>query len=157
MKAAATILSRVEDLCDGTLSPERLLAATPDELRGCGLSRPKAGYLHGLAEQLTSGALNLEDLGTLDDEEVVDRLTSIKGIGAWSAHMILIFDLHRPDILAHGDLGVQDATRMVLGLEDRPSPGELQALAEPWRPYRSIACWYLWTERDARLQAQGKR
>lgn len=157
VKAGATVYGRIEELCDGQVTAKSLQRASADQLRGCGLSRAKVGYVQDLADRTLAGDLPLDRLEDLGDEAVVDALTQVKGIGVWTAQMVLIFDLHRPDVLATGDLGVRDGARRVLGLEQRPSPGELERLADPWRPYRSLSCWYLWKERDRQLQAAGKR
>lgn len=157
VKAGATVYGRIETLCDGPVTPQAIQAASDEQLRACGLSRAKVGYVQDLAQRTLDGQLALDRLHELDDEAVVETLTQVKGIGRWTAQMVLIFDLHRPDILATGDLGVRDGARRVLELDERPSPAELETLAEPWRPYRSVACWYLWKERDRQLQAAGKR
>lgn len=157
VKAGATVYGRIETLCDGQVTPEAIQEASDDQLRACGLSRAKVGYVQDLAHRTLAGELPLGSLDELEDQAVVDALTQVKGIGVWTARMVLIFDLHRPDVLASGDLGIRDGARRVLGLETRPSPGELEQLADPWRPYRSLACWYLWKERDRQLQDAGKR
>lgn len=157
VKAGATVYGRIETLCDGHVTAEAIDQASAEQLRACGLSRPKVGYVQDLARQTIDGELALDRLDTMDDESVLDALTQVKGIGRWTANMVLIFELHRPDVLATGDLGVRDGARRLLELEARPTPAELERLAEPWRPYRSLACWYLWQERDRQLQAAGKR
>ena len=126
-------------------TPQQILADDPDELRvACGFSRAKVAYLRSLAEHVLSGELELDRLPDLDDDQVLRELTAVKGIGEWTAHMFLMFTLHRPDVLPTGDLGVRNAAMRAYGLERPPAPAELQALAEPWRPYRTRACLYLW-------------
>jgi DNA-3-methyladenine glycosylase II len=145
VKAAQAIWARLVDRFGGTPTPEQILADDPDELRvACGFSRAKVAYLRSLAEHVLSGELELERLPDLDDGQVMRELTAVKGIGEWTAHMFLMFTLHRPDVLPTGDLGVRNAAMRAYGLERPPAPAELQALAEPWRPYRTRACLYLW-------------
>ena len=126
-------------------STEQILHDDPDELRvAVGLSHAKVRYLRSLAEHLVSGELDLENLDELTDDEVVARLVTVKGIGEWSAHMFLMFQLARPDVLAVGDLGIRRAVERAYRLPGMPTPAELTALAEPWRPYRTAACLVLW-------------
>ena len=148
-KAARTIYERVIALFDGrTPSPEALLAADPEALRAAGLSRAKVSYLRSLAEHVLAGELELERLPALPDDEVVDQLVAVKGLGTWTAHMFLIFHLRRPDVLPTGDLGVRRAVQLAYGLEGLPAPAELERMAEPWRPHRSLASLYLWRSLD---------
>jgi DNA-3-methyladenine glycosylase II len=146
VKAAAAIWNRLLARFGGrTPTPEQILADDPEELRiACGFSHAKVAYLRSLAEHVRDGELHLDRLGELPDGEVVRELTAIKGIGEWTAHMFLMFTLRRPDVLAAGDLGVRNAAMRAYGLEKPPSPAALEALAEPWRPYRTRACLYLW-------------
>ena len=109
-----------------------------------GLSHAKTRSLRSLAEHVVSGELELDSLDALDDDEVMADLVAVKGIGAWSAHMFLMFQLGRPDVLAVGDLGIRRAVERAYGLDALPTPAELTALAEPWRPYRTMACRILW-------------
>ncbi|MCU0258972.1 MAG: DNA-3-methyladenine glycosylase 2 family protein [Solirubrobacteraceae bacterium] len=130
-------------------TPEEILADDPEELRAAaGLSRAKTTFLRSLAEHVVSGELDLEHVSTLPDDELIRELTAVKGIGEWSAHMFLMFQLRRPDVLAVGDLGVRRAVQRAYELEDLPSPSELTAIAEPWRPYRTTACRVLWWSLD---------
>ncbi|HEX8648605.1 MAG TPA: DNA-3-methyladenine glycosylase [Thermoleophilaceae bacterium] len=148
-KAARSIYDRVTALFGGrTPSPEELLAYDPEELRGAGLSRAKVTYMRSLAEHVVDGSLELDRLNELSDEEILTELTAVKGLGAWTAHMFLIFHLQRPDVLPVGDLGVRNAARQLYGLDELPKPAELEALGEPWRPYRSLASLYLWRSLD---------
>ena len=148
-KAARTIYGRLADLYGGSApTPEQLLETDPDELRGVGLSRAKAAYLRSLAEHVLSGELELDRLSELPDSEVSAQLTAVKGIGQWTADMFLIFHLRRPDVLPVGDLGIRRAVQIAYGLEELPGASELTGIAEPWRPYRSLACLYLWRSLD---------
>jgi DNA-3-methyladenine glycosylase II len=147
LAAAATISGRLAALSgkeDGFPPPRRLLDLTVEELRGCGLSGAKVGFLRDLAERWSDGTLRPEELPGLGDEEVIARLTAVKGIGLWTAHMVLIFGLARPDVLPVGDLGVREAAARLYGLEARPAPAQLERLTAPWRPYRSYGSRYLW-------------
>jgi DNA-3-methyladenine glycosylase II len=147
VRAADTISGRLAALGEeaGSFpSPQRLLGIAPGELRGCGLSGAKTTYLRDLAERWTDGSLRAEEIPALDDAEVIARLTAVKGVGVWTAHMVLIFGLARPDVLPVGDLGVREASARLYGLPERPGPAELERLAEPWRPFRSYGARYLW-------------
>ena len=150
VKAAQAIWRRLIARYDGvTPTPEQILADDADELRvAAGFSRAKVVYLRSLAEHVVSGALALDRLDALSDGDVIRELTAVKGIGEWSAHMFLMFTLHRPDVLAVGDLGIRNAARAAYGLEAAPKTAELEAIAEPWRPYRTRACLYLWRSLD---------
>jgi DNA-3-methyladenine glycosylase II len=150
VKAARAIYGRLLERFGGrTPTPEELLAEDPDALRtSVGFSRAKVVYLRSLAEHVLSGELDLARLVELPDEEVQRDLVAVKGIGEWTAHMFLMFTLHRPDVLAVGDLGIRNAVKRAYGLEAVPGPAELTALAEPWRPYRTRACEYLWRSLD---------
>lgn len=143
-KAAATILSRVVALCEGGPTPERLEALTDAQLRSAGLSGQKTRYMRDLSRRVLDGTLRLSDIEALTDEEVIDALTSVKGIGRWTAEMFLIFRLQRQDVLPVGDLGIVKAVQRNYGMRRVPSPKHLVKLGEQWRPYRSVACWYLW-------------
>ena len=148
-KAAATIYGRLAALFDDKApTPEALLAVDPDDLRAAGLSRAKASYLRSLAEHVISGELELDRLTDLSDEEAIEQLTAVKGLGPWTAHMFLIFHLGRPDVLPVGDLGVRRGAQLAYGMEQLPTPAELTEMAEPWRPHRSLACLYLWRSLD---------
>jgi DNA-3-methyladenine glycosylase II len=148
--AARAIYGRLTARFDGRPpTPQELLADDPEELRAAaGLSRAKVGFLRSLAEHVVSGELELERLDELDDEDVIAELVAVKGIGEWSAHMFLMFHLERPDVLAVGDLGVRRAIELGYGLDALPKPAEIEQLAEPWRPHRTLACRYLWRSLD---------
>ena len=125
-------------------TPEAVLALDVAQLRAAGLSGPKAAYVHALAERVGHGDLSLESLDVLPDDEVIEMLSSIKGIGRWSAQMILIFRLHRPDVWPIGDLGIVRGLERLHNLRKTPTPARLEKLGDVWRPYRSVAAWYLW-------------
>jgi DNA-3-methyladenine glycosylase II len=144
--AARAIWRKLIARFDGrTPTPQEILADDPDELRvAAGFSRAKVAYLRSLAEHVIAGELELDRLAELPDDEVIRELTAVKGIGEWSAHMFLMFTLHRPDVLPTGDLGIRNAIQRAYGLATPPKPAEMEAIAEPWRPFRTRACLYLW-------------
>jgi DNA-3-methyladenine glycosylase II len=145
VKAAATIYGRVLDLFGRTTpSPQQLLEAQPQALRDVGLSWRKVEYVRDLAAHVLSGELELDRLDQLSDDEVVAEITAIRGFGVWSAQMFLIFFLERPDVLPAGDLGIRRAVQVAYELDELPAPTELERIAQPWRPHRSLACVYLW-------------
>jgi DNA-3-methyladenine glycosylase II len=148
-KAARTIYGRMLELFDGHApAPRQLLAADPDAIRAAGLSRPKISYLRDLADHVEKGELELDRLDDLPDEEVIEQLTAVKGIGEWSAHMFLMFHLRRPDVLPVGDQGIRNAVRVEYRLRKLPDAKRLEKIAMPWRPYRTLACLYLWSSLD---------
>ena len=144
--AARAIWTKLLAYFDGRVpTPQEILDQDPETLRAAaGFSRAKVVYLRSLAEHVLAGELELERLAELPDDEVIEALTAVKGIGEWSSHMFLMFTLHRPDVLAVGDLGVRNAAMRAYDLPAPPKPAELEALAEPWRPHRTRACLYLW-------------
>jgi len=145
MSAAATIRRRLVAACrPRRLSPAALLALSEAELQAVGLSRQKRAYLRDLSEHFARRRLSGARLRRLDDEAVVERVTEVKGIGRWTAEMLLIFSLERPDVWPIDDLGLQTAARRLVGVEQRLERDTLLALGEPWRPYRTYATWYLW-------------
>jgi DNA-3-methyladenine glycosylase II len=126
-------------------TPAEILADDPEELRAAaGLSHAKVRYLRSLAEHVISGELELERLDELKDEEVIAELLAVKGLGRWSADIFLMFHLERPDVLPVGDLGIRRAIQRAYGLEELPDAAAIERIAEPWRPYRTLACRYLW-------------
>jgi DNA-3-methyladenine glycosylase II len=148
-KAAASIWARVTELFDDrTPSPAQLLAAEAQSLRDAGLSWSKVGFLKDLAQRVEDRRLDLDRLGELADEDVVAELTGIKGVGRWTAEMFLIFHLARPDVVSTGDLGIRRAAQIAYELEDLPGPADLDRIAAPWRPHRTLACLYLWRSLD---------
>ncbi|MFN8525001.1 MAG: DNA-3-methyladenine glycosylase [Chloroflexota bacterium] len=148
-KAATAILNKVlAVLPGGELTPAGLVAAEFEQLRACGLSRQKATYVTDLAARVHSGELELHGLPRLEEADVIAQLTQVKGIGRWTAHMFLMFTLGRPDILAVDDLGIRTAIKRAYELEEMPTPGQMEEIAEPWRPYRTHACSCLWNSID---------
>jgi DNA-3-methyladenine glycosylase II len=148
-KAARTIYGRMLELFGGHApTPKQLLAVDPEKIRAAGLSRPKVGYLRDLAQHVEDGELELERLDDLSDEEVIEQLTAVKGIGEWSAHMFLMFHLHRPDVLPVGDQGIRNAIKTQYRLRKPPDAKRMEKIAKPWRPYRTLACLYLWSSLD---------
>jgi DNA-3-methyladenine glycosylase II len=142
--AARTIYNRMLDRFGGhPPTPEQILADDPEELRSVGLSRPKIGYLRSLAEHVLAGELELHRLDELPDEQVISELVAVKGLGEWTAHMFLMFQLERPDVMAPGDLGIRRAIERAYALEE-PDRETLERLADRWRPHRTLACRYLW-------------
>jgi DNA-3-methyladenine glycosylase II len=150
-RAADAMFRKLTERFGGRLpTPAELLADDPDELRpAVGLSRAKTTYLRSLAEHVLDGSLQLESLSELPDDEVITELTAVKGIGTWSADVFLIFHLGRPDVLAVGDLAIRRAAMNLYALPALPSPAELEAIAEPWRPWRTLGSLYLWRSLDA--------
>ncbi|MGA9876641.1 MAG: DNA-3-methyladenine glycosylase [Solirubrobacteraceae bacterium] len=146
VKAGAAIYGRLQERFGGRPpTPQELLADDPEELRlAAGLSRSKVGFMRSLAEHILSGELELERLDDLSDEDVMAELVAVKGIGEWTAHMFLMSHLHRPDVLAPGDLGIRRAIERAYGLEEIPDQETVERLAERWRPHRTLACRYLW-------------
>lgn len=147
-KAAATIAARVDALLDGLPMPARVAAVSDAQLRSAGLSGQKVSYLRDLCARIADGSLPLDALDRMPDDEVIAALTRVKGIGRWTAEMFLMFRLHRPDVLPVGDLGIVKAVQRAYRLRTLPSPTRLLRLGESWRPYRSVACWYLWASLD---------
>jgi DNA-3-methyladenine glycosylase II len=144
-KAAATIFARLtEPYRDGMPTPEELLAADEKDLRAAGLSGRKVEYLRDLARHVAEGELELESLAAMSDEEVIEEITAVRGFGRWTAEMFLIFHLGRPDVLPLGDLGIRRAVERAYSLDELPDEDELERIAEPWRPQRTLACLYLW-------------
>lgn len=145
-KAAETIHGRVVALVDGAggVTPAGVLAADPLALRAAGVSGPKIAYLRDLAGRVEAGQLDLDALDLHSDEDVITAITAVKGLGRWSAEMFLMFQLNRADIFPAGDLGIVKGMQLLLGMKRRPAPVTMLRAAENWRPYRSVAAWYLW-------------
>jgi DNA-3-methyladenine glycosylase II len=156
-KAAATIAARFNALLDGLPTPARIDAVSDAALRAVGLSGQKIRYMRDLCARVTDGSLPLTQLASLGDEEVIAALTQVMGIGRWSAEMFLMFRLHRPDVLPVGDLGIVKAVQRAYRLRKTPDAARLRQIGEPWRPYRSIACWYLWASLDNAPAARPSR
>lgn len=176
-KAALTIFKRFSALAGDPLTPEGILKLTPEQMRSVGLSKQKSSYLFDMAERAQRGALDFSRILKMSDEEVIEHLTQVKGVGVWTAHMFLMFTLRRPDILPTGDFGIRMAmykhylarrakaaakksangnARRVKGPKAPepkialPKPDQMEKIAARWSPYRSIACWYLWKSLDVK-------
>ena len=144
-KAARTIYGRVTDIFGGSApTPEQLLGASEEDLRGAGLSGRKVEYVRDLATHVLDGELELDRLGDLSDEEVIAEIVAVRGLGQWTAEMFLLFHLERPDVLSGGDLGIRKAVQIEYALETRPAPLQVLEIGEAWRPHRSLASLYLW-------------
>ena len=144
-KAANAIYNRFINYYDNKqVTPTRILNSSNDNLKKVGLSNRKIDYLKDLASHVYDGRINLEELPTMNDEEIINKLVNVKGIGRWTSEMFLIFSLGRQDVLPVTDLGVRKAIQKVYSLSELPKPNTMMQIAEPWRPYRSIATWYLW-------------
>lgn len=151
VKAARSIRAKFLMLFDGTFpSPEQIQAKTIDELRSAGLSNAKARYIQDLALHVQNKTIRLDILNTLSNEEIVRELTTVRGIGEWTAHMFLMFCMGRLDILPYGDLGIKNGIQKLYGLDHLPTPVEVQeiALNHHWAPYESVASWYVWQSLD---------
>jgi DNA-3-methyladenine glycosylase II len=152
-KVASVILGRLIALLPGgVVTPDAILKLTPARMRKAGLSKQKTAYIRDLARKTNKGHVKFEALPDLTDLEVIEHLTQVKGIGVWTAHMFLIFALRRPDVLATGDLGVRIAIQKAYELAELPLPKQVEELAAPWRPYSSVAVWYLWRSLDSTAQ-----
>jgi DNA-3-methyladenine glycosylase II len=143
-KAAATIFGRLRKATGQRFTGRAFLKLTPEQLRACGLSRQKIASLQDLAERVVRREIVFHKLVDLQDEEIIAKLSQVRGVGVWTAQMFLIFALERPNVMPLADLGIRHAVRKAYGLEELPKPGELSKLAEKWHPYCSIASWYLW-------------
>ncbi|KAF8022819.1 hypothetical protein BT93_F0361 [Corymbia citriodora subsp. variegata] len=145
-KAGTSIYTRFIALCGGEAGvlPETVLALDPHQLRQIGVSARKASYLHDLARKYQNGILSDSAIVNMDDKSLFTMLTMVNGIGSWSVHMFMIFSLHRPDVLPINDLGVRKGVQLLYGLDELPRPSQMDQLCEKWRPYRSVASWYIW-------------
>ncbi|MBZ5729323.1 MAG: DNA-3-methyladenine glycosylase [Acidobacteriia bacterium] len=143
-RVASVIFGRLAKAAGGALTPGNILKLRPARMRALGLSKQKTAYIRDLARHTRDGNVAFEELLALTDEAVIERLTQVKGIGEWTVHMFLIFALRRTDVLPTGDLGIRNAIRKAYGLAELPSPAEMVAMAERWRPYCTVASWYLW-------------
>jgi len=147
-KAAITIFKRFADAAGDPVTPEGILKMTEQQMRAAGLSKQKSAYLRDLAEKTKAGLLEFERLPDLPEDEVIEHLTQVKGIGVWTAHMFLMFTLKRPNVLPTGDYGVQVAMKKHYKKRKLPKPIQMEKIARVWEPYRSVACWYLWRSLD---------
>ena len=148
-KAAATIFGRLAAAAQAEpITPESILRLRPQKMRALGLSTQKMTYIRELARLTRKGEVDFKRCLTLEDAAVVEHLTRVKGIGVWTVHMFLIFALRRPDVLPTGDLGIRAAIKKAYNLPELPKPVEMEQLAAAWRPYSSVATWYLWRSLD---------
>jgi DNA-3-methyladenine glycosylase II len=147
-KAAVTIFNRFAALAGDPLTPEGILKLSDAQLRAVGLSKQKSSYLKDLAKKTSDGLLNFARLPEMTDEEVIEHLTQVKGIGEWTAHMFLMFSLRRQNVLPTGDYGVQVAIKKHYKKRKLPKAKDMEKIARAWEPYRSVACWYMWRSLD---------
>ena len=150
-KAAVTIFKRFSDLAGTPLTPAGILKLTDAQMRSVGLSKQKSSYLKDMAQRAAQGELDFSRLGEMTDDEVIEHLTQVKGVGVWTAHMFLMFTLRRPNVLPTGDYGVQNAIRKHYRKRKLPKPAQMEKIAKCWEPYRTVACWYLWRSLDVKL------
>jgi len=143
-RVASVIFERLAKAAGGRLTPESILKLRPARMRTLGLSKQKTAYIRDLACHARDGHVIFEELHAMDDAAVIERLTEVKGIGVWTVHMFLIFALRRTDVLPTGDLGIRNAIRKAYGLAAPPTPADMEAMALRWRPYCTVASWYLW-------------
>jgi DNA-3-methyladenine glycosylase II len=153
--AAAAIHRRFVALFDGNLSPKAVLAVSPRRLRAAGLSGRKVASMRDLAAKVVDGTIQLQRIGRLPDEEIITRLSAVRGIGRWTAEMFLIFQLRRLDVWPVGDYGVRTGYALAYGFRTRPTPKQLEVEGERFRPYRTVAAWYCW--RAVHEQRQQRR
>jgi len=147
-KAAVSIFNRFTEAAGNPLTPGGILKLSAAQMRAVGLSKQKSSYLRDLAEKTQAGLLEFERMRQMTDEEVIQHLVQVKGVGVWTAHMFLIFTLRRPDVLPVGDYGVQSAIKKHYRKRKLPRPKDMEKIARVWVPYRSIASWYLWRSMD---------
>ncbi len=151
VKAAATIEGRFKSLFPEPIPlPEHILTIPHEKLREAGLSNAKANYVRDLAQHIVDGTLKLDELDTLSDPEIIKKLTAVKGIGEWTAHMFLMFVMGRPNVLAVGDLGIKAGIQKLYNLKYLPTPEQVSEIATKnnWSPYQTAACWYIWHAKD---------
>jgi DNA-3-methyladenine glycosylase II len=143
-RVASVIFARLAKAAGGKLTPENILKLRPARMRALGLSKQKTIFIRDLARHARDGRVVFEELMALDDAAVIERLTQVKGVGVWTVHMFLIFALRRTDVLPTGDLGIRNAIRKAYGMAEPPTPADVEAMALRWRPYCTVASWYLW-------------
>ncbi|MCB0395200.1 MAG: DNA-3-methyladenine glycosylase 2 family protein [Flavobacteriales bacterium] len=143
-KAADTIWKRMMDVINHDMNPQNILRYSPDQLRAAGLSNAKASWVLDLSKRVHEGMVDFHAMKNMDDETVKKNLIELKGIGSWTADMFLMFSLNRMDILPVGDVGIQRAIREQYGFKSGPSERTMNRISSPWKPYRTIGCWYLW-------------
>lgn len=147
-KAAETIFKRFVALAGDPVLPECILKLSDAQLRSVGLSKQKSSYLKDMAQRASRGELDFARLPAMTDDQVIEHLTQVKGVGVWTAHMFLMFTLKRPDVLPTGDYGIRAAMKKHYKKRKMPTPEQMQKIAKTWSPYRSVACWYLWRSLD---------
>jgi DNA-3-methyladenine glycosylase II len=143
-KVASVIFGRLVTAVKGDVTPESVLKLRPSRMRTLGFSGQKTNYIRDLARHARDGSVTFHDLAELSDAEIIERLTAVKGIGVWTVHMFLIFAMQRLDVLPTGDLGIRAAIKKAYNLEALPTPVEMETMAIRWRPYCTVASWYLW-------------
>jgi DNA-3-methyladenine glycosylase II len=143
-KAASTIFGRVQKAVGRSFSATAFLKVEPETLRACGLSRQKLASLTDLAERVASRQISFKKLPALDNEDVLEVLTQVRGVGVWTAQIFMMFALQRPNVLPVSDFGIRNAVRQAYGLKEMPKPADLHKIAEPWHPHCTVASWYLW-------------
>ena len=151
VKAAASIRRRFTDLFDGEFpSPQQIITTDADTLRSVGLSRPKVAYVQDLAKHIIEGSVRFDTIEQLSNNEIIQELTAVKGIGVWTVHMFLMFCMGRLDVFPTGDLGIRTGMQRLYTLETLPAPDEMIAISKKyhWTPYESVACWYIWHSLD---------
>lgn len=143
-RVASVIFARLVKAAGGKITPESILKLRPARMRAVGLSGQKTEYIRDLARHTRDGIVVFDELEALSDQDVIERLTKVKGIGVWTVHMFLIFALRRNNVLPTGDLGVRAAIQKAYGLPELPKPAQIETMAERWKPYCTVAAWYLW-------------
>jgi len=149
-KAAFTIFKRFSALAGDPVTPKGILKLTDEQLRSVGLSKQKSSYLRDMAERASRGELDFSKLHEMSDDEVIEHLTQVKGVGTWTAQMFLMFTLKRENVLPTGDFGIRMAIKKHYKKRKPPNPIQMEKVAKAWEPYRSIACWYLWRSLDVK-------
>jgi len=147
-KAAVTIFKRFTDAAGEPVTPKGILKLSEQQMRAVGLSKQKSSYLRDLAAKTESGLLDFAKLHSMEEADVIEHLTQVKGVGVWTAHMFLMFTMRRPDVLPTGDYGIRMAMKKHYRKRKLPKPKDMEKIAKAWSPFRSIACWYLWRSLD---------
>lgn len=161
VKAANTIMNRFLSLFPKAKFPypEEILEMDKEKMRQCGISYSKIEYIKDLSRKILDGVMDMKKIDEMDDEAVITHLTQVKGIGRWTAEMFLIFSLAREDVFSYGDLGLRNAMVKIYGLKKHPSPEKAQKISDTWKPYRSLACRFLWKtlDNEAKSKAQNPK
>jgi DNA-3-methyladenine glycosylase II len=154
-RVASVIFARLHAAAgEATLTPDGIMKLRPARMRKAGLSAQKTEYIRELAKHTRKGGVVFEKLPELEDANVIEHLTAVKGIGVWTAQMFLMFALRRPDVLPVSDLGIRTAMKKAYGLDDLPKPADMQKIASGWKPWTSVACWYLWRSLEFREEPE---